>query len=691
MRASFAGLLVVFLSWGCAQPASLRGSSTGGGAGTSGSGGSGGSAGGSAGGAGSAAGGSAGVAGTAGTGGSAGGGATDASVDGAPDAAPEAGDAGSDAQDPCANVTCNTPPANTCQDATTLGVYSPTGTCSGGACNYVSTPTTCANGCSGGACDGDPCVGVTCNAPPASTCSDSTHLRVYDAPGTCNGGTCSYSSHEAYCGFGCTGDVCNGDPCTGVTCATPPASYCSSASDLTVYDTPGTCGSGGACAYTSHAQYCTYGCSGGACKGDPCAGVTCATPPASYCSDASTLKSYSGPGTCSGGACSYPQSSRSCPGGCVNGVCKDCATAADCGSGKWCNGGSCATCNDDQHCGGSCANCTTSGGVCSGGTSCVQCTVDSQCGSGKWCNAGTCASCNTAQKCGATCAACSGATPDCGGSACVCNATSCGANQACSGGACAVCKSDAACGAACSACGGATPRCLDQGTTSACVGCLSDGDCSGGKTCIGNTCSDACTTLSFSTDFESGAAGFTHDPTSGISGDDPWALGNPSGVTCHSGSKCWATNLSSGGYSNCQMAELISPVIDVSACAGSSLTPTLSFWHYYKFEAKSSGTWWDGGTLQISSDGGATWNDVTPTPGYEGTINGSYGGCTPTPDIGGHAGWSGTIPGGVWVQVSFDLPSQYRVATFRARWLFGADAGTTARGWFIDDVAVTTH
>jgi hypothetical protein len=222
----------------------------------------------------------------------------------------------------------------------------------------------------------------------------------------------------------------------------------------------------------------------------------------------------------------------------------------------------------------------------------------------------------------------------------------------------------------------------------ACVYSYTDTTCA--VSCQNGACVDPCTAVQYSYNFESGAQGFTHDPTSGIAGDDPWALGTPSAKPCHGGTKCWATGLSSG-YSDCQMAELLSPALDLSACAGSPMTVTLSFWHYYKFESNSGSTWYDGGALQISSNNGGTWVDVTPTPGYQGVINGTYGSCTPTPDIKGHQGWSGTIPGGAWTKVTLTLGAQYRVATFRFRWLFGADDDVSQTGWLIDDVAVTSQ
>ena len=358
----------------------------------------------------------------------------------APDEASDgAGDAPDDSANPCANVACNTPPASACVDASTLRVYNATGSCSAGQCTYSSTTTSCA--CANGACTSNPCLGVTCAAPPQNYCANATNLAVYDIPGSCSGGTCSYTTHNQYCQFGCAGKVCNGDPCSGVSCTTPSASYCSDATHLTVYDTPGAC-STGLCSYPSHVAFCQFGCVNGQCANDPCAGVSCSTPPASYCSGATTLHVSSPSGTCSNGACSYTGSDQSCQYGCSNGVCLNCSTQSDCGAGKWCNSGSCATCSSDQHCGASCTDCTATSSVCSAATSCAQCTTDSQCGSGRWCNGGTCA----------------------------------------------VCKTDASCGASCSACSGATPRCLDQGSTSKCVQCLSAADCTGGGACTGNAC-----------------------------------------------------------------------------------------------------------------------------------------------------------------------------------------------------------
>lgn len=268
----------------------------------------------------------------------------------------------------------------------------------------------------------------------------------------------------------------------------------------------------------------------------------------------------------------------------------------------------------------------------------------------------------------------------------------CLSGQWCNAGACNDCNTDAKCGAGCMPCAAPTPHCSSTGPSPVCVQCLSDTDCGAGGTCVGGSCSDPCTMSAKSYDFESGEQGFTHAPTSGIAADDPWECGQPAGsITCHGGTKCFATELGTGGYRTCQTAALVSPSIDLTKCMGTSKVVTLSFWHYYKFEPKSSGRWWDGGVLQFSADNGGTWMDITTNQPYQGVIDGGYGNCTPDPEIGGHMGWSGEVPGGAWVQVSADLATNYLVSGFQFRFLFGADEGTNNRGWFIDDVAITPH
>jgi len=204
-----------------------------------------------------------------------------------------------------------------------------------------------------------------------------------------------------------------------------------------------------------------------------------------------------------------------------------------------------------------------------------------------------------------------------------------------------------------------------------------------------DTDADVCADAAAGFDFESGEQGFTHESLQDGFGD-PWTLGAPEGLGCHSGAQCFATALA-GDYGNCLSADLVSPVLDLSACEGSPEAVSVTFWHQYWFEDYSFGQWWDGGLLQFSPDGGGSWQDASPAPGYEGTVEGNYGECDYVPEINGHSAWSGNIPGDGWVQVVAAVDDTYRTDSFRFRFLFGSDRSATDRGWFIDDVALVVE
>src|SRR3989344_8935641 len=58
----------------------------------------------------------------------------------------------------------------------------------------------------------DPCAGVTCSSPPATTC-DGNSVKTYSSPGTCSAGTCTYSSSATSCQYGCDNGVCKNNYC----------------------------------------------------------------------------------------------------------------------------------------------------------------------------------------------------------------------------------------------------------------------------------------------------------------------------------------------------------------------------------------------------------------------------------------------------------------------------------------------
>ncbi len=173
----------------------------------------------------------------------------------------------------------------------------------------------------GAALSPDACAAITCNQPPGP---------CFETVGTCSGGACSYApkGDGVACNDGndCTdNDACVAGACSGTpkACVTPPAGTCSSTTSFTSHASPGACVAG-ACQYTANTQACTGGCSNGACQSDPCAGVSCTTPPSNTCATATSRRTYPASGACTSGTCSYAQTDVPCSTSevCQVGLCK---------------------------------------------------------------------------------------------------------------------------------------------------------------------------------------------------------------------------------------------------------------------------------------------------------------------------------------------------------------------------------
>jgi hypothetical protein len=91
--------------------------------------------------------------------------------------------------DPCFDVTCDSPPADFCVDVDTVGDYPDLGTCDDGTCDYVYTEVDCPAFCVSGECvecrnDGDCTPPDICNAahecgcpPPSGSCTTGSEDR----------------------------------------------------------------------------------------------------------------------------------------------------------------------------------------------------------------------------------------------------------------------------------------------------------------------------------------------------------------------------------------------------------------------------------------------------------------------------------------------------------------------------------
>lgn len=214
------------------------------------------------------------------------------------------------------------------------------------------------------------------------------------------------------------------------------------------------------------------------------------------------------------------------------------------------------------------------------------------------------------------------------------------------------------------------------------------------------------------TGFETGSTGWTHVVLDGAVASgwplDEWQNGTATSgpSSCRAGTKCWATRLDAN-YTSCERAALVSPAIDLSACAGR--TVKLAFWSWHDFwngtVAGKTGTWYDGGLVEVSANG-TTWLGVTPTPAYPGTIainpNISSFACVSQNNFHVHnkPGLVGSSSG--WQQITVPIPAAAVTSTFRFRFAFSSGvsfAGNnpetnrtyTRPGWYIDDVSFSAQ
>lgn len=167
-------------------------------------------------------------------------------------------------------------------------------------------------------------------------------------------------------------------------------------------------------------------------------------------------------------------------------------------------------------------------------------------------------------------------------------------------------------------------------------------------------------------DFEADNGGFTHvdNPTPG------WEWGTSSYSGAHSGTKVWGTVLE-GNYANSAVYDLISPPSNLIP-AGAFLT----FWHFYRFEFYTTPSYYDGGIVQISTDGGTNWTTITPVGGYP---------CTSTSGLGSIQMYGGEQL--TWTQANFDL-SAYTNQTVMFKWKMLSESSVSREGWFVDDVFI---
>ena len=98
----------------------------------------------------------------------------------------------------------------------------------------------------------------------------------------------------------------------------------------------------------------------------------------------------------------------------------------------------------------------------------------------------------------------------------------------------------------------------------------------------------------------------------------------------------------------------------------------MSFWHWYNMETN-----YDGGNVKVSTDGGTTFQVVTPARGYDGIARSGNAGIPGEPCF--------TNIKEFWQEDVFDL-SAFAGQSVIIRFHFGSDGSVQRSGWYVDDV-----
>jgi hypothetical protein len=109
---------------------------------------------------------------------------------------------------------------------------------------------------------------------------------------------------------------------------------------------------------------------------------------------------------------------------------------------------------------------------------------------------------------------------------------------------------------------------------------------------------------------------------------------------------------------------------------------TLQFWNYQAIEDDVSSCW-DGGLLELSTDGGQTWRSMSNqllTDPYDGPVSTVW-----ENPLGGQPAWCGDPQD--WLNSIIDL-SDFAGQTIRFRFRLGTDQSVSREGWYVDDVMI---
>jgi hypothetical protein len=188
------------------------------------------------------------------------------------------------------------------------------------------------------------------------------------------------------------------------------------------------------------------------------------------------------------------------------------------------------------------------------------------------------------------------------------------------------------------------------------------GDCSPGTT----------PNVLYTDGFETGIGGWT--TPAGV-GTNTWAI---STANPHSG----AQHMRGVDTATVTDQRLVSPAVVLPSGENPVV---LKFWHLPNLENSGTTACFDGGILEVSSDGGTTWTQVPPANllvgGYTGAVSSSF-----QNPLAGLQAWCGPTTQ-AYIQTIADV-SAYAGQTVQFRMRIGTDTSLGRPGWDVDDVTV---
>ena len=173
---------------------------------------------------------------------------------------------------------------------------------------------------------------------------------------------------------------------------------------------------------------------------------------------------------------------------------------------------------------------------------------------------------------------------------------------------------------------------------------------------------------------------FTDDPDtiSLVDRDVVWRI---TGVAASTGQFSYHNAADFSDYAPDTCARIVTPLIQLQAGA----SPQLSYDARFEIEVD-----WDGVIVEISSDGGQSWQDLPPDGGYPGTLNMTEP-TRGTPINGcGYPATQGAFTGDqdTFRSYSSDL-SGFAGQEVMVRWSFTSDPGLEFEGFYLDNIQIT--